>query len=109
MLATGLKEFKNNRNLPNDLQLLSAFPNPFNQQVRIQFKLQRTSAVTIRFYTVLGQLVQQVELGRLTAGSHFFLWRAADSRQQALSSGLYLVSVSTDRGSQQNLKLISVR
>jgi len=82
---------------------LSAYPNPFNPETSITFKLPRTSDVKIIVHNVLGREVGQWGLGRLTAGHHEYRLNGAK-----WASGVYILTLKTieDFGS---TKLLLIR
>ena len=53
-------------------QLLQNFPNPFNPETWIPFRLANESHVTIYIYNTAGQLVRRLSLGTMPAGRLFF-------------------------------------
>ena len=58
-------------------ELLQNFPNPFNPETWIPFKLASTGKVIIQIYNLSGRLVNTLELGRLPAGDYSTKRRAA--------------------------------
>jgi len=58
-------------------ELLCNFPNPFNPDTWIPYKLAHSSKVTIRIYNVTGQLIRQLKLGHKDAGIYLSKERAA--------------------------------
>ena len=49
--------------LPSQTQLLANCPNPCNPETSIPFQLSQDTEVIVTIYDVLGELVQQLELG----------------------------------------------
>ncbi|VAX25075.1 hypothetical protein MNBD_IGNAVI01-46 [hydrothermal vent metagenome] len=70
-----------------DYKLYSNYPNPFNPTTNIQFDLPESSVITLRVYNSLGQMVAELENGRLSAGRYTRTFDA--SNKLALSSGIY--------------------
>jgi hypothetical protein len=67
----------------------SAYPNPFNPSVRLNYELAAPGPVILAVYDVEGRLVQTLVSEMQSAGSHYVLWNA-----QNLPSGVYLARVS---------------
>jgi hypothetical protein len=65
--------------------LLQNYPNPFNPTTTIEFDLPRTSEVTLKIFTLLGEEVATLVSDRLSGGSYLYEWDA-----NILSSGVYL-------------------
>ena len=79
-------------------QLLQNFPNPFNPETWIPFKLADKSDVTIRIYTPTGQLIRSLSPGVMSAGdyssqSQAVHWDGRNEKGEAVSSGVYLYTI----------------
>ena len=79
-------------------QLLQNFPNPFNPETWIPFRLADESRVTIHIYNSAGQLVRRLSPGIMPAGDYSSQARAVywDGRNQTgepVSSGVYLYTI----------------
>jgi PKD repeat protein len=91
------------------------FPNPFNPQTQIRFQLPATGPVSLRVYDVLGQVVQTLVEGELTAGLHRAVWDGRDALGRDVASGVYFYALeasavgATDRGFRQVRKLLLLR
>ena len=58
-------------------ELFQSYPNPFNAETWIPFKLKSAGQVNIRVYDARGSLVSFLELGRFSAGDYSAKHRAA--------------------------------
>jgi len=67
---------------------LSAYPNPFNPEAVINYKLQTTSKVTLAVYDVTGRKVATLVNGYRSAGSHEVTFNGS-----GFASGIYLVKL----------------
>ena len=74
--------------LPDDIQLLAPYPNPFNAATVIPFELSRTGLIQVRAFNALGQEVAVLANGSYSVGRHEVWWDAA-----GMASGLYFVTV----------------
>ena len=79
-------------------QLLQNFPNPFNPETWIPFRLADKSDVTIRIYTPTGKLVRSLSPGIMSAGdyssqSQAMHWDGRNDEGEAVSSGVYLYTI----------------
>ena len=79
-------------------ELLQNFPNPFNPETWIPFRLANEGLVTIRIYTPAGKLVRTLSPGIMSAGAHSSQAKAVhwDGRNDAgeqVSSGVYLYTI----------------
>ena len=80
--------------IPEKTALLANYPNPFNPETWIPYRLAQASDVRIRIYGANGALVRTLDLGHQPAGTYQRQTRAAywDGRNQLgelVASGLY--------------------
>ena len=80
-------------------QLLQNFPNPFNPETWIPFRLADESDVTIQIYNPMGQLVRRLSSGIMPAGdyssqSKAIYWDGRNQTGEPVSSGVYLYTIS---------------
>ena len=73
---------------PKDINI-QTFPNPFIDQINIQYQLSQNSQVQINILNALGQSVAILVDEKQLAGAHTLTWEAADS-------GMYWVQVMVD-------------
>ena len=71
--------------LPRTLFVDQNFPNPFNPTTTIRYGLPSASQVSVKVYNVLGQEVETLFEGHMSAGVHEYTFDAGD-----LSSGMYI-------------------
>ena len=79
-------------------QLLQNFPNPFNPETWIPFRLANESYVTIHIHNSTGQLVRHLFLGSMLAGdyssqSQAIHWDGRNQTGEPVSSGVYLYTI----------------
>jgi len=81
--------------LPGAFALYQNYPNPFNPTTTISFNLASRSTVNLQIYDITGRVVDERELGSLTAGNH-----EIDFDASGLASGVYLYRLATETYSQ---------
>ena len=79
-------------------QLLQNFPNPFNPETWIPFRLADESHVKIRIYTPTGKLVRSLSPGLMSAGDYSSQteavhWDGRNDNGEPVSSGIYLYTI----------------
>ena len=79
-------------------QLLQNFPNPFNPETWIPFRLTNESLVTICIYTSTGTLVRSISPGKMSAGNYSSQaqavhWDGRNDAGEPVSSGVYLYTI----------------
>jgi len=88
--------------IPDELILLSAYPNPFNPITRIEFSLNTSTNVRVIIYDISGREIETLVQGDFEVGSHEIEWNG-----ELQPSGIYFVSINTEMGSRtQKLMLI---
>ena len=92
-------------------QLLQNFPNPFNPETWIPFRLADESDVTIRIYNPTGQLVRRLSPGVMSAGdyssqSQAIYWDGRNQTGEPVSSGVYLYTINAGNFSATRKMLI---
>ena len=80
----------------NSQVLIKAFPNPFNQSVRLTFYLEQKSPVNFTILNILGQEVITPIRGLLQSGEHSYTWDGHSSDGSLAASGVYYCRIVTD-------------
>jgi hypothetical protein len=80
--------------IPTRTTLLPNYPNPFNPETWIPYKLSQEASVAIYIYSSNGQLVRKLDLGYQSAGVYVSKaqaahWDGKDSLGQKVASGVY--------------------
>ena len=74
--------------LPDRINLLPAYPNPFNPSTTIPLEIDQARQVRLAIYDVLGRQVETLMDGVMTAGMHNINWNGQSSGI-AVGSGIY--------------------
>lgn len=96
---------------PSVTRLLPNYPNPFNPETWIPFKLAEKAHVTIRIYDLSGRLVRTLDLGEREAGVYLSkdkaaFWDGRDMSGRRVASGVYFCRLQA--GDQTDLRPITV-
>ena len=75
---------------PQTFELLSAFPNPFNDHTSVMFGLPEASDVSVNIYDSFGRFVHNLTTGNYSAGYHNITWNA-----RHVPAGVYLIRMQT--------------
>ena len=78
--------------------LLQNFPNPFNPETWMPYRLASNAPVSIQIYNVQGQLLRELNLGEQKAGSYVTrdtaaYWDGRDDVGETVSSGVYFYTL----------------
>ena len=68
------------------MTLLAPYPNPFNSETTIAYRVQRRVSVEIAVYDLLGRRVSMLFNGERSPGAHVVTWDAS-----GFTSGVYTI------------------
>ena len=71
------------------------YPNPFNPSTTIPFQLAKSGYVTLKVYDMNGSLVKTLASNYKDAGSYELIWNGLNNDGQQVSSGQYMLQMST--------------
>ncbi|MDD3807049.1 MAG: lamin tail domain-containing protein [Candidatus Marinimicrobia bacterium] len=71
---------------PKTFELLQPYPNPFNAVTTIQWTLPENADITVEIVNLIGQVVETLYQGNLSAGTYSYTWNA-----DHFASGIYVV------------------
>ncbi len=83
---------------PGHSALLQNFPNPFNPETWIPYQLQKGEEVSVRIYSMSGQLVREFALGYKPAGLYIsqdraIYWDGRNEDGEYVSSGVFFYQI----------------
>ncbi|UCD16857.1 MAG: T9SS type A sorting domain-containing protein [Candidatus Zixiibacteriota bacterium] len=84
------------RLLPEDFSLAQNFPNPFNPNTIISFRLPHEADVSLDVYNIMGQVVTTLIDRRLGRGEHVVTWNGTDSQHNRVATGIYFYQLRAD-------------
>ena len=97
---------------PKKTVLLANYPNPFNPETWIPYRLAKPADVTLTIYATNGQVVRTLALGHQPTGNYVNRGRAAywdgkDAFGEPVASGVYFYTLTTDDFSATRKMLIA--
>ena len=107
LLETQLAELN-----PKKTVLLSNYPNPFNPETWIPYRLAKDADVTLTIYATNGQPVRSLALGHQRAGNYVnrtqaAYWNGKNALGEPVTSGLYFYTLTADDFSATRRMLIA--
>ena len=104
---------QSNDDIPDNTSLLANYPNPFNPETWIPYKLSIDTKVKIMIYSLNGNLVRSLDLGYKPAGQYIdqskaAYWDGKNESGENISSGIYFYTLVTPEFSQVR-KLLIIR
>ena len=82
--------------MPEKLELMQNFPNPFNPITSITILLPRSENVTLAVYSLNGRLVKTLVSGKMAPGTHSFSWDGTDRSEMCVASGVYICRLESE-------------
>jgi len=83
---------------PQQFSLAPNYPNPFNGATQIAFDVPEPVDLDLNIYDLQGSLVRQLAHASAHPVGHYELtWQGLDDQGRPLSSGIYLLTISTTR------------
>jgi len=94
----------------NDDFTLAAYPNPFNNQTKIQINLPSSfssESISFKIYNILGQVVKTFEIDHSMRGQFELVWDGRNDYGQNVSSGIYIfVAITPQKTHSVKLQMI---
>ncbi len=81
--------------LPQNAELISNYPNPFNSGTVIAFHLTKSEKISLSVFDILGRKVATLLDSYLPAGSHRVHWNGRDRNGKDAASGIYFYQLQT--------------
>ncbi len=99
-----LSTLHDDSNIPNNIQINSCFPNPFNSSVTIHYEIAYPSDISLKISALNGAQVFENSFFQQRIGQHEFRWQP----ENHISSGIYFLSLSS-YGSIVSRKLLLIK
>ncbi|HMU42886.1 MAG TPA: T9SS type A sorting domain-containing protein [Ignavibacteriaceae bacterium] len=87
---------------------LTAYPNPFNSQIEINFSLVKQSNIELSVFNIIGQKVSDLINSELTKAEHKVCWDGKTENGIALPSGIYFIKL-TDGAISKTIKAVLLK
>ena len=94
---------------PDDFILSSAYPNPFNQDVTIEYVVPHSAVVELFIYDVNGRLVRSLVRALQAASLYKARWDSRNDQGFAVPSGIYFYRLRAGGTFDQTRKLLLIR
>jgi len=96
-----------NRN-PDKFEIANNYPNPFNAETLITYKVPTAGHVELAVYNMLGQKIRTLINKKLSAGAYHKVWDSKADNREDVASGVYFIRVISNN-KQQIKKMILIR
>ncbi len=95
-------------NQVTDFNLENNYPNPFNANTTIAFRIDRPASVRLEVFSISGQHIKTLADRNFSPGTYKVVWDGTDQHQQALASGVFICRLATDSAS-KSIKVTLIR
>ncbi|UCE67083.1 MAG: T9SS type A sorting domain-containing protein [Candidatus Zixiibacteriota bacterium] len=102
-IADNLTSIYDEEEVPVNISLLRAYPNPFNAKTTIEFALAAPGEVELTIYDITGARVETIRGQGLESGRHSMVWDAEDA-----ASGVYFATMEAG-GYSQSIKMVLLK
>lgn len=83
--------------LPERFSLEQNFPNPFNPETQVRFRISQPGLVRLTVYDLLGREVRTLLNEPLAPGEHQVVWDGKDALSRPAASGVYIYRLVLER------------
>ncbi len=87
---------EDNDEIPNDVSIISCYPNPFNPSTTISYTLEDDINVNLKIFNINGRKVFENENINSKAGLNEYKWNGVDSKGNYLTSGIYFIAIESN-------------
>jgi len=85
-----------NESVPNQFEIVECYPNPFNGKLNIRYHISNTSNIHATIYDLSGKVIKSFEYEQKYPGQHQLIWDTKNNNGDAVATGLYFVSLSSE-------------
>lgn len=89
-IPSGLNSLNDTKKIPNKIQLLQNFPNPFNPVTAIPYQLSTLSNVQLNVFNLMGQKVKTLVSKQQSAGNYNVQWDGTNDNGLSVSGSVFL-------------------
>jgi hypothetical protein len=81
----------------NNFKLEIAYPNPFNNKIKIPYKTNGDNTISAKIFNLMGQSVIDLFEGKIKKGSHYLTWNGLNNLGQEVPSGTYIFVIENEQ------------
>jgi hypothetical protein len=97
-----------NELIPESFKLIGNFPNPFNPETEILFRLPDNSQVSLKIYNIKGQMIRSFKITEANSGINSVIWDGNNQKGEPVSSGVYFYKLKSG-GKEISRKMILLK
>ena len=81
----------------NKFKLETAYPNPFNNNIKIPYKTSGDNIISAKIFNLMGQSVIDLFEGNIKKGTHYLTWNGLNNLGQEVPSGTYIFVIENEQ------------
>jgi len=85
-----------NEPVPDQFEIIKCYPNPFNGKLNIRYHINEVSNIHATIYDLSGKVIKSFEYEQKNPGQHQLIWDTKNNNGDAVATGLYFVSLSSE-------------
>jgi flagellar hook assembly protein FlgD len=93
----------------NDITMIKMGPNPFVNQITVDFKVLKETHLSIQIFDINGEPVNELYDSEIGEGQHQLKWNGTNTSGNLVPPGIYVVRFNTTNGSPITFKLVTTR
>ncbi len=86
----------NRGGIPEGFELLGNYPNPFNPETKISYKISKRAKISLKIYNIDGQLIRTLIDDEQNPGDYEIQWDGLNAEGQIVGSGIYMYQLCSD-------------
>lgn len=88
--------------------LISAYPNPFGDDIKLEFSMERPGLARLEIFNIRGQRILYTEYPDLLAGKNQIIWDGRDALKRECANGIYFIRMSNGKNTDL-IKILRLR
>jgi len=80
---------------PSDITLYANYPNPFNPETRIKYKITAPDKINLSIFNTRGQKIKELVNKNQAAGTYTVVWDGKTANDQPAASGVYIYKLTS--------------
>jgi hypothetical protein len=95
--------------LVDNIELIKYYPNPFNQNMNIEFSIKKNSPVWLQIFNTEGKEIYSHYFGFISSGEYVYIWDGKTKNKTSIGSGVYFIKILSGVNSYQMSKIICLK
>jgi hypothetical protein len=92
-----------------EFRLLGNFPNPFNPETEIKFRIMVRGEVRMEIFNIQGRKIRAIKKNVPAPGNYGFYWNGTDLTGRKIASGIYFYRIISPDGGSKYGKMVFVK